>query len=215
VLRPLPPLLLSFFALSACKKDRDAATKTVPYTDDFDRNELGPDWWPSGGHWTMDQGTIFTTGANNAPLFLKVELPNDVVVECDVKSETATVDSKIELMTNGRAHASGYVFILGGWQNKISAIARLDEHGTDRRERSPTGVSGSKSYHWRIEKKGGDIRWYLDGKLYLSFEDKQPLQGPGNNRLAFSNWQNQVRYDHLRIWPYDQAPAISTSTTAP
>jgi hypothetical protein len=197
----------------ACKA-RDPATKTVPYTDNFDRAELGPDWFPSGGHWTIDQGSVLTTGANNAPLFLKVDLPADVVVEVDIKSETRTVDAKIELMTNGRAHQSGYVFILGGWSNKISAIARLDEHGSDRRDKSPTEVTGPKSYRWRIEKKGGDLRWFLDGKPYMTFSDKEPLDGPGHNRLAFSNWQNQLRYDNLKIWPYDQAPPISTSTTA-
>lgn len=207
-------VLSAVLALNACKKDGGGVHHSVPFSDDFDRADLGPDWWKSGGHWTIDQGTVYTTGADNAPLFLKVDLPNDVVVECDVKSETPLVDSKIELMNNGRDHASGYIFILGGWQNKISSIARLDEHGKDRQERTPTAVTGPKSYHWRIEKKAGDIRWYLDGKPYMTFDDKQPLEGTGHNRLSFSNWQNEVRYDHLRIWPYDQAPKINTSTTA-
>lgn len=129
-------------------------------------------------------------------------------------ARTPIVDSKIELMTNGRAHASGYVFILGGWSNAISAIARLDEHGADRKERRPTGIPGAGPHHWRIEKEGGLLRWFVDGQLYLSFDDPQPLDGPGQDRLAFSNWQNRVRYDNLQIWPLADAPPIKTSTSA-
>lgn len=181
----------------------------VPFSDDFERSELGEHWRATGGHWTVDKGAAFSTGAQNQPLFLEVPLPDDVVVEVDVTSDTRTVDAKIELMTDGRKHQSGYIFILGGWNNTISAIARLDEHGSDRVEKRPTGVLGNRTYRWRIEKRGGDIRWYIDGNLYLSFEDADPLDGSGHDRLAFSNWTNQVRWDNLRIWPAEAAPALS------
>jgi hypothetical protein len=210
----LPALGLAILGgLAACKRPPEAA-KAVPFSDDFSRAELGPDWFPSGGHWIIDQGAAYTTGANNAPCFLKVALPADVVVEVDITSETDLVDAKIELMTDGRTHQSGYIFILGGWSNQISAIARMDEHGKDRKDRRPTGVVGKRPYHWRIEKKGGDLKWYIDGQLYMSFTDPAPLDGPGHDRLAFSNWQNQLRYDNLRIWAYADAPAVKTSTTA-
>ena len=199
------------FSLVACKQQPPSA-KSVPFADDFSRAELGPDWFPSGGHWIVDQGAAYSTGANNAPCFLQVALPADVVVEVDVRSETTAVDSKLELMTDGRTHQSGYIFILGGWSNQISAIARLDEHGKDRREKRPTEVVGNKTYRWRIEKKGGDLKWYVDGRLYLTFEDPKPLDGPGHDRLALSNWQNQLRYDNLQIWPYADAPPVKTST---
>jgi hypothetical protein len=208
-------ILLGLALAFACKRPPPPSAKTVPFQDDFERAELGPDWTKSGGQWLIDKGAMYTTGANNAPLFLNVDLPADVVVECDVLSETDIVDSKIELMTDGRTHQSGYIFILGGWQNAISVIARLDEHGTDRKERRPTGVVGKRVYRWRIEKKGGELTWYLDGAPYMSFSDPQPLDGPGHNRLAFSNWQNQVRYDNLRIWPYASAPPVRTSTKTP
>lgn len=205
-------LALSF---AACKGSPPSATTALPFSDDFERTELGPQWRKSGGHWEVRGGMARSNGANNAPLFLEIDLPNDLVVEFDARSDTNLVDTKLELMTNGSAHQSGYVFILGGWSNTISCIARLDEHGADRVEKKPTGVLGNRSYHWRIEKKGGEIRWYLDGRLYLSFDDKEPLQGPGHNRLAFSNWQNEIAYDNLHLWPYDSAPSVRSSTTAP
>ena len=199
--------------LFACKKESTRSSVSLPFSDNFNRNELGPNWFPSGGDWKIRDGYVYTTFSNNMPLFLNVDLPSDVVMEVDIKSELPIVDAKIELMTDGRTHQSGYVFILGGWSNKLSVIARLDEHGKDRKAKSPTGVKGNETYRWRIEKKGGNLKWYLDGQLYMNYNDPKPLDGPGHNRLGFGNWQNQIRFDNLKIWAYDGAPSIRTSTT--
>jgi hypothetical protein len=199
-------------ALAACTS-RPAPTGTVPFADDFERTSLGEHWSHYGGDWVIDRGNVYSIYAINIPLFLNVDLPKDVVVEVDVMSESNDVDSKIELMTDGRRHESGYIFILGGWSNSLSCIARMDEHGADRKVKQPTGVTGNKWYRWRVEKKGGDVRWLIDGQPYLSFSDPDPLEGEGHDRLAFTNWENKVRYDNLKVWPYDRAPPVKTSST--
>ena len=55
-------------------------------------------------------------------------LPKDVRIEFDVRSEGADGDIKWEAFGDGRNHASGYVFIFGGWHNREVRIAKLDEH---------------------------------------------------------------------------------------
>jgi hypothetical protein len=208
-------LLALALALGGCKAESGtASTVRLPFSDDFNRAELGPNWTVSGGQWRIRDNQVYSPGANNSPLFLGVELPADVVVEVDTMSDTPLVDTKVELMNNGRAHASGYIFILGGWSNALSAICRLDEHGQDRKVRQPTGAVQGRWYHWRIEKKGGALRWLIDGVPYLSFDDAAPLDGAGHNRLAFSNWQNQIHYDNLKIWAYAEAPPVKTSSAA-
>ncbi|MEM6368214.1 MAG: hypothetical protein AAF851_07910 [Myxococcota bacterium] len=201
-MRLLLPLIA--LALPACHT-HDEATTEVPFSDDFERSELGPDWFPSGGVWHIQDGRIESYGGNNAPLFLKAALPADVVVQVEVRTGHG-VDAKVELMADGLRHSTGYVFIMGGWDNERSCIARLDEHGRDRKCKKPTGVKGKSKQLWRIEKKGGDIDWYVDGALYLEFDDPEPLSGPGHDRFAFSNWQSHLHYDDLRIWPYAEAP---------
>lgn len=195
---------LLLVAVTGCH-DFDRAVASVPFEDDFERAELGDAWFPSGGHWTIEGGKVISRGGNNAPLFLRAPLPDDVVVELDVTTGR-TVDAKVELMTDGLQHASGYVFIMGGWDNDLSCIARLDEHGRDRVELKPTRVKPNTTYRWRIEKQAGRIEWLVDGEPYLTFEDPNPLSGPGHNRFALSNWKSTLAFDNLRIWPYDQAP---------
>lgn len=195
-------LLFSMGCMPAAEKP----TAQIPFEDDFNRASLGDHWYPSGGVWRIRDGQVESLGTNNAPLFLRARLPADVVVEVDATSETSQVDMKLELMTDGLTHSSGYVFIFGGWKNSLSAIARLDEHGANRAVKKPSGVSGPRSYHWRIEKKGGSLAWFVDGQPYLSFEDPKPLDGPGHDRLAFGNWQNRIHFDNLKVWPFESAP---------
>ncbi len=205
--------LLALGVLVGCKRIEPVAV-SVPYSADFSEKTLGPEWMPSGGHWAIEDGRLISTGAHNAPLFLRAVLPENVVVEFDSYSETHDVDTKVELMTDGKKHASGYIFVLGGWKNKHSVIARLDEHGRDRKTKTPTQVTGKRWIHWRIEKHERHIRWLLDKKPYLEFEDPEPLHGPHHNRFAFNNWRNQLRFDNLVIRPYPQSEPIATSTPA-
>jgi hypothetical protein len=199
---------LSVVGLTVACHDRDRVTTSLPFHDDFERAELGDDWYPSGGQWRIEDGRLFTPGGNNAPCFLRAVLPPDVVVELDVEVGRQ-VDAKVELMTDGLTHASGYVFIMGGWDNERSVIARLDEHGRDRVEKKPTGARPNAEQHWRIEKQGGALRWFVDGRLYMKHDDPEPLSGPGHDRFAFSNWQSQLAFDDLSIWPYADAPPRS------
>ena len=201
--------------LTACKRTT-TPQGTLPYENDFSR-PLGSEWYPSGGHWTLDDGALLTTGANNAPLFLQIDLPDDVIVEFDAMSKTDAVDTKFELMTDGRKHQSGYIFILGGWSNAKSIIARLDEHGAEGTavvSKRPTGATKERWYHWRVEKRGGQLDWFLDGQPYLSFRDPEPLSGPGHNRFAFNNWQNTIRFDNLRISSASSASNASSASSA-
>ncbi|MGQ0507030.1 MAG: hypothetical protein ACT4TC_17115, partial [Myxococcaceae bacterium] len=109
---------------------RAFAADAAAYTDDFARVETVKEhYWSSGGLWRVVAGTLLSPGVKNNPLWLKAKLPRDAAVEFDVRSESPEGDIKVELFGDGSDHASGYVFIHGGWNNSISIIARLDEHG--------------------------------------------------------------------------------------
>jgi len=107
-----------------------AITARVPYSQDFsDPGVVARDFFSTGGFWRVVNGQLLSPGVKNNPLWLQASLPTDVAVEFDVRSESSEGDIKVELFGDGSSHASGYIFIHGGWNNTLSIIARLDEHG--------------------------------------------------------------------------------------
>ncbi len=189
------PFLL-YFARGEAK-----VTAAVPFQDNFDRADIGPNYWTTGGHWRIENGAVHSPGVKNNPLWLKAALPSDVAVEFDVRGESPDGDIKCEIFGNGYDHASGYVIVFGGWSNSVSVIARLDEHGKDRKESRAFKVEKGKTYHFRIERKGTVLRWLLDGQLAMEWDDPSPLRGRGHDRFGFSTWESDVFFDNLKITP--------------
>jgi len=176
-----------------------AATAKVPFSDDFERAELGPHWWSSGGFWRVVGGRLYSPGVKNNPLWLRARLPDEAVVEFDVVSAGDGGDVKCEIFGDGRDHASGYILVFGGWNNAISTIARLDEHGADRRERRDRRVEKNHKYRFRVERKGGRLTWYVDDERFMEYDDPKPLRGKGHDRFGFSSWQTDLWFDNLTV----------------
>jgi len=62
-------------------------------------------------------------------------------------------------------------------------------------------VQMGRTYHWRIERKGTTIRWSIDGKPFMEFDDPFPLGGEGHDRFGFSGWEAQLYFDNLTVQP--------------
>lgn len=191
--------LLAAGPIACTEKKEDLAP--IPFSDDFERAELGPSWTRSPG-WRIDQGQVFSAGTRNQALWLRAALPDDAVIELDARSESPAGDIKFEIYADGKNHASGYILIFGGWNNTISTIARLDEHGADRQELRQRGlVQMGRTYHMKVVRRDKVIRWYVDGKLLLDYYDSEPLRGPGHDRFGFNDWEAKLYFDNLVIRP--------------
>lgn len=200
----------------ALLRPRAEVRAALPYRDDFsDPATVSRDYWTSGGDWRVVKGELLSPGVRNNPLWLQASLPRDVAVELDVRSESREGDIKVEIFGDGYNHASGYVLIHGGWNNSLSVIARLDEHGKPlatqsgafrkgtrtRIEAHPFPVEQGRRYHWRIERRGGSLSWSIDGAPFMRLEDPFPLTGPGHDRFGFSSWESQLYFDNLSVQP--------------
>lgn len=172
---------------------------TLPFSDDFNRAELGEHWFSTGGHWRIVDGWLYSPGVKNNPLWLQAKLPENVIVEFDVRAESPDGDAKFEIFGNGRDHASGYVGIFGGWRNSVSILARLNEHGRDRKESRTMKVQAGRTYRFRVERAGDTLSWHVDGQPFLSWKDEKPLKGPGHDRFGFSTWATDVYFDNLMV----------------
>ena len=202
-------LALASLALG-CKTKVPALTG--PFSDGFDRGEVGSDWHNTGAEYRTAKGALEIQGAHNHPLWLRRKLPANVIVELDATSRSPNGDLKIELMGDGesfdpdqgRYDPTGYIFVFGGWQNSLSIISKLGEHDDAvKARRADFKVEPGRTYHWKIIKRGGFIDWSIDGRPFLQYFDPHPLSGPGHEFFAFNNWETDVSYDNLTIRPTD------------
>jgi len=198
-------------AISCSGGSRDPAPASggkKVFEDHFDRAEIGSDWRDtSSGRFSIVDGRLRVKGARNKPLWLVRKLPRDARVEFTARSESPAVDIKVELFGDGRSFArkasytaTSYVVILGGWNNSRSIIARMDEHGEDRKVRtSPQGEQG-RTYKFSIARKGNVLSWAVDGERFLELDDPEPLAGAGHEHFAFNNWASEVFFDDLAVY---------------
>jgi hypothetical protein len=192
-----------------------------PFHDDFERTELGSSYRPTSAAWKIVDGRVCVRGARNHPLWLLEQLPTNAKIEFDAMTESADGDIKVEAWGDGRSaattlsytSASSYLFILGGWQNSLHVLARLDEHGKDRSELQlesngddprTAPVEPGALYHFVLERKDGrTVRFYVNEIELLNFVDPAPLRGEGHRHFAFNDWETPVCFDNLDILPLD------------
>jgi len=211
------PLALASLALGCKTKGSTPASGNTPalaqpFSDGFDRAELGSDWNNTGADYQMAGGALKIQGAHNHPLWLRRKLPANVIVELDATSRSPSGDLKVELMGDGvsydpdmgRYDSTGYMFVFGGWNNSLSIISKLGEHDDAVKARRPAPrVEPGRTYHWKIIKRGGYIDWQIDGQPFLQYFDPQPLSGPGHEFFAINNWESDASYDNIHIRPAD------------
>ncbi len=189
------------------------------YDEDFSTGELGPEWKLGFYNdeqerdgveiddiWQIIDGTLHVQGAQNKGLWLQKPLPEQFRISFTARSEAVSGDIKFEVLGDGQANASGYVGIFGGWNNSLNIVARLDEHGDDRLEgASQHRVERGRDYRFDVVRTDQRLRWYVDGELFLSFDDPAPLRGDDHQYFAFNNWETPLFFDDLRIYDVSES----------
>jgi hypothetical protein len=182
----------------------------APFTDDFDRAELGTGWNATSPAYRIAGGQLEVSDGYNHPAWLRRRLPPDVVIDLDATSKSPAGDIKVELYGDGESFdpdkgsytSTGYVLIFGGWHNSLSVICRQDEHGEGRKaERSDVRVEPLRRYHFTIARRGGAIDWAIDGRPFLAWTDPAPFGGGGHEYFAVNDWEADVTFDNLSIRP--------------
>jgi hypothetical protein len=68
-------------------------------------------------------------------------------------------------------------------------------------EANPYPVQLGRTYRWKIERRGTLLRWSIDDKPFMEFDDPFPLEGKGQDRFGFSSWEASLYFDNLSIRP--------------
>jgi len=191
----------------------------APFTDDFERAELGAAWRVTNNAWTISEGQLCGENARNHPVWLARRLSTNAVIEFEATSTSAEGDIKAEFWGDGSSSASGqsytdatsYLTIFGGWKNSFHVLARLDEHAADRREIKLSAgaadfiaktVVPHQTYRFQVERRDGrNLRWLVYDMEISTYRDPEPLAGPGHEHFGFNNWQVKICFDNLRVTP--------------
>lgn len=190
------------------------------FSADFSKGPLEPTWNPTSPAWKVVSGRLCAENAKNHPIWLTRRLPVNARIEFTAESADADGDIKVEAWGDGKSYAetssytaTSYVFILGGWQNRFHVLARLNEHGPDRRETAlapdtedprARQVVPNQVYRFKIERRdGATVRWYVDDVEIHALLDEEPLRGPGHEHFAFNDWTVPVCFDDLVITALD------------
>ncbi len=200
---------LVVLALVAACKVKDPPPIETSFSDQFERTKIGRDYFRTGPGYDVAGGALSARGAHNHPLWLRAKLPHDVRIEFDCWSNEPRGDIKVEVFGDGhsfdpdggRYTATGYEVIFGGWFNSKSIIARMDEHGNDMVQRTDPKVIPQRHYHWKIERVGKKMTWFVDdmNTPFLVYDDPKPLEGAGHEYFAFNNWETDTWFDNLVI----------------
>jgi hypothetical protein len=181
---------------------------------------LGPNWYQAHTDvWHLEDGRLCGEGAHNHGVWLQKPIPINARIEFDAIASSPDGDLKTEVWGDGQSaatavsytNATSYLAILGGWKNTEHVLARINEHGRDRKEihvdkdsddiKQKPVVPG-QVYHFKIERTDGKVvHWYVDGVEYLTFADNAPLAGIGHDHFGFNDWEVKVCFDNVKVTP--------------
>ncbi|RAL21179.1 hypothetical protein DL240_13685 [Lujinxingia litoralis] len=171
------------------------------YSETFDDPSSTDEWQSGYPGWKYEEGKLKVAGARNDALWLQTPLPEHFRLSFEATAHSETGDLKFEILGDGRTHESGYVGIFGGWNNSLNIIARLDEHGDDRLVGAgDQRVEPERTYTFTVVRTDQRLRWYVDGKPFLTYDDRAPLQGPGHRHFAFNNWLAPASFDNVEMY---------------
>jgi hypothetical protein len=207
-------------AASAEGGSAEAGADAGPLEPPVAPSNLGPNWLQAKTNaWHVENGRLCGQGAKNHPVWLNKTLPINARIEFDAVSTSDEGDLKCEVWGDGKSfatstsytNASSYLAILGGWHNTLHVLARLNEHGTDRKElaidktsddpRQRPVVKG-QTYHFKVERTDGKtVHFFVDGLELHKWTDPQPLVGMGHDHFGFNEWEAKVCFDNVKVTP--------------
>jgi len=207
------PLLVLPILLAACqeKRPRRYADTTraglsggqLIFEEDF---SAGLDRWQTESeNWRVKDGALYSGDRpnDNQGIWLKEALlSRNVRIEFDARSvrgnnEVFEGDIKCEFGSLKPEHVAGYVMIFGGWKNSLNTIARLEEHTGRMVTDTARKIEEDKMYRIALVRLGSDIKWFIDGKPFLSARDQSVLTG---GHFGFNNWNSRFYVDNLKVF---------------
>ncbi len=220
----------SGFSASALSLDGTSAELLSSNVYDYTFSKAPTDWlirsgeWNATSRWTCSPQWSWYGGYSRegiAAMWNKREFVGDIVVEMYIgfkmrlnRSPTYLPpnDMNITICGDGANPDSGYSFIIGGNDNRVTRIMRGTKMLTQTSEPAalwPITENGQPpTYEWhrkwwgiRVRKSGSALQLYLDNKLVLQAKDEDPLE---SGRVGIWVLRNDIITPRIKIYYEDE-----------
>ena len=167
------------------------------FTDDFERGELGADWYLRGGKARIESGRLILEGAG-ATLLVDRPFAPDVRIEFTAEALPGLPPCDLSVAM-GASRLLGYHYLLafGGESNRANRILGPRDGGV--RDRKPAMlIEPGRRYRITALKEGRRLALEVDGKTLLETQDADPVGGPGFDRVGLVTWNGMI-VDDVRV----------------
>jgi len=190
---------------------------TLIFSDDFDRNEIGPDWVVVDGDWVIKDHSLGGSGtllsAKGFPGdsllgFLRLEfeattgvqpvslLPNRPPAEVSAGEINSILNA--EPQDAGDPKKTGYFFQFGGGLNPANQIQKAGVQIAS--DSTPENrIVPSQTHHVVVENDKGTVRMVIDGKVVLEETESDSILGEGYDRVGF-HFSTGSKIDNLKVY---------------
>ncbi|MBD3293116.1 MAG: hypothetical protein GF393_09340, partial [Armatimonadia bacterium] len=168
---------LAYAILFATAPQTEAADWELQFEDDFERAELGDNWWASGLTEIEDGRMVIGREDDMGRNLVMCARKFDGAIRLEYDAMSPVEDpSDLSAIINGSTdgYSSGYFF---GFGSQLNSTGRFILRGTTIDEYDATIVPG-KWHHVVCERFGDRFRHIIDGETVLEYTHDDPLPGP-------------------------------------
>ncbi len=186
---------------------RDAAASEsgwqLAYEDSFENPSLSTRWMATGGLWQLIDGELEGASSGDGYLLLDVPIRGDVRVEVTARCRPGDRFPHLEaaLLCNASKvalEADGYFASFGS----INGI-KIQRRRRDVLVSPEPKPEAGKAYRVRLERVGGNLAVYVDGRRVSGFVDERPItggEGMGWQYVGLYLCDARTRFDDFRIY---------------
>ncbi len=196
----LCPLFATLVAASAAAFDR-SEWKLV-FEDRFERTDIGPDWVVPGKAEIIGGRLKYGLDGHHLAMIARPFAP-DVRIEFDAEAapEAAPCDLSVGLScgTAGGHPDYGYLLAFGGNFNTMHQIMGGRDMPRVQTWYPPKVIQRGKVHRICGMKEGLTLTLEVDGEVLLTATDRDPLGGPGFDRVGAVTWTGML-IDNVRVY---------------
>ncbi|MHC4779743.1 MAG: protein kinase domain-containing protein, partial [Planctomycetota bacterium] len=171
----------------------------LAFEDDFEREEVGPDWKTTRGTWQIHDGALCCSKKFESCIIHKADLSGDVRVEYEAWAEEWPVCS-LSCVLNGTESwpvNTGYYLGFGDNFNVRSYIKTPRGMMTNNPE---ARIERGKRHKITAQRLDSRITITVDDEVVNSFEDYFPMVGDENKHVGLYSFTSHVHFDNVKVY---------------